>query len=243
MQRALVRCAVLGAAVILGACILWIGYRVWEYRSDSRLVDELAATESNYGYDGASWGAPELERLDFHQDSVLFRPGVWGVAHPVFSRVDSISFRGIVDADLERCSKVLQGFSRSIEVCIVSDEISDIGLAALAQVKNLNGVALYSPRARITDAGVARLSALPLLETLTLDSITLTDRCLVSIARFPRLRHVTLCQIPVSVSGLEAIVRMKTLETLDLRSAEVDENVTERITLLKHTHPELEIVY
>ena len=213
------------------------------YWRDKQLLDEIAAAQPSLGYDGASWGVPDLSWLRVGQNSRLFRGSIWGVVYPVFSRVESVTFRGIADADLERCQGVMERFSHPVELCLVSDKVTDLGLEAVARFKNVGGFALYSPDARITDAGVARLRALPNLGTLTLDSRALTDQCVVEISRFPRLRQITLSGVPVSVRALEMLGQMKTLKTLDLRSADVAEEALEKMAVLKDTRPDLDIMY
>ncbi len=243
MGRKCVRWAAFCAAILLLLAGAWIGYRVFGYSNDKRLLDQLATAEPSLGYDSASWAAPDLCHLGVTQDSLLLRPSIWGVVHPVFSRVTSVSFRGITDADLERCRAVIERFSRPIELCLVSDKITDSGLETIARFKNLNGLALYSSDARITDAGVARLRALSTLEMLCLDNHALTDQCVVEISRFPRLQRLTLSGVPVSASALEMLGQMKTLKALDLRNADVSRDAMDKMAAFQDAHAALNIMY
>ena len=242
MRRGSVRWPVLCAGVLLGVPGSWIGYSVLEYWRDKRLLDEITAAEPSLGYDGASWGAPDLDRLRVTQDCFLARPSVWRVVYPVFSRVDSVFFRDIADADLERSRAVVERFSRPVELCLNTDKITDSGLEKIARFKNLNGLALYSSDAQLTDAGVARLRALPNLETLSLDCRALTEQSVLEITRFPKLRQIALSQVPVTVKALEALGRMKTLKSLDLRSAALSEDASEMLDVFKEAHPDLDVI-
>lgn len=241
MRRRSVRWVVLCAVILLAMPGSWIGFRVREFVRDKRLVDELATAEPRLGYDGASWGAPDL--VGTAQNNPIFHPRVWPVIYPIFSRVDSVFFRDIADADLERCGSVVERFSRPVELCLISDKITDSGLETVARFKNLGGFALYSSDARITDAGVAHLRALPNLESLSLDSRALTEQCVLEISRFPRLQRIVLSDVPVSVKALEALGEMKTLKTLDLRSAVFSEEALEKLEVFKDAHPDLQIMY
>ncbi len=239
--RRSVRCAALCAAVILALVASWSAYRVLGFWRDEELLNKLATTEPGLGYEGVSWGVLDLGGI-IKQNSLLGRPGVWRVVYPIFSRVSVVRFRGTADADLERCRGLVERFSNPLELYIFSDKITDSGLEAVARFKNLNGFTLLS-NARVTDAGVARLHLLENLETLSLDSLALTDHCVVEMSRFPRLRKITLCNVPVSVRALDAIGRMKTLKRLDIWNAQVSEEASEKMALFKESHPELDIIY
>ena len=243
MRRRSVRWAGLCTAVLLAMPALWVGNRLLEYRSDLQLLDELAAVEPSLGYDGASWGLTGLETIGVTKaDSIVFRPNVWKVVHPVFSKVDSVFFCDIADADLERCRPLVERFSYPVELCLSGDSITDAGLATLTRFRNLRGVELVSSEAQITDAGVAQLRNLPALESLRLHCPGLTDQSILEIGRFPKLQHIVLGSVPVSVRALEALGQMKTLKSLDLRCAAFSDEAAEEMAVFKDSRPDLDIM-
>lgn len=89
------RCFAFCAITLVGVFALWVGYRVMGYWSDHRLLAELSAMKPSCGYDGASWGRPDLRHLP--QNSLLFRPPVWRIIRPVFARVDTIVLNNVTD--------------------------------------------------------------------------------------------------------------------------------------------------
>jgi hypothetical protein len=242
-MRGFLRWAFLFGAVLLAALGSWAGYRLLEYRRDQRVLEELATAEPSVGYEAASWGAPAMEQLGIPQSALLASPRVWRTIFPLFTRVDSVFLRDTSDADLDRSLPLIRRFSQPVELCIISDKITDRGLGTVAEMSNLDGVDICSPDARITDRGVAGLRALPQLETLSVDCRALTERCVLDIARFRRLRELTLSSVPVNVEGVQALARMSTLSRLDLRDAALSEEATERLQAFEDKHPEMHIMY
>jgi hypothetical protein len=194
------------------------------------------------GFEGESWGSPDLEWLGVKTNSFLFRPGVWGAVCPLFSKVISIGFRDVSDADIARLVTVVGRYSYSFELSIASDKVTDSGMRAVARLTTLTRFSLYSSDGRISEKGVAALRALPNLEALTFDSRGLGDQCALEISRFPRLREIALCEVWVSDGAFDAFAEMKTLTALDLRGARFSVDGSKRLERLKKSRPDMRIM-
>lgn len=96
---------------------------------------------------------------------------------------------------------------RGLRALSLSDtSISDVGVEAIAEIQTIEHI--YLSDTEVSDIGVGLLTSLENLKTLHLERTRVTDNCLVSIARFPRLRWLRLYDCAVST---EAVTRFKAL--------------------------------
>ncbi|MFN0052091.1 MAG: PQQ-binding-like beta-propeller repeat protein [Planctomycetales bacterium] len=107
-----------------------------------------------------------------------------------------------------------------LEVC---EGITDAACDLLAQMRQLQALVLKKTgfeRARITDAGVQRLTTLADLEHLNLSGNSITNQGLAHLGAMHRLRNLDLSLTAISDQGLESLRSLTELDELDLLYSE-----------------------
>ena len=129
--------------------------------------------------------------------------------------MDGQGARAAADADLELLGQ-LEGL-RAAYIAGPNDgssEVTDAGLAHLSRLKNLASLTLHGRR--ITDAGLAHLKGLTSLQGLHLYDCSITGPGLVSLEGLPGLRVLQLEGNPMTDRGLEYVEGLTQLRLLGL---------------------------
>ena len=101
-----------------------------------------------------------------------------------------------------------------VQIDLSSGDASDATLAELPKLVALKKLRLFGPG--FTDAGVAGLSALGALQSLTLEKTDVTDEALVQLAKMRGLRELKLPYAAITDSGLQALQDLSQLRSLQL---------------------------
>lgn len=172
--------------------------------------------------------------------------------------LEELDLRGaaITDEDLQR----LALFPNLARVSLRGTAISDAGLAALTGLPlaslDLRGTAvsgngfallpttrleaLHLTDTKVTEADLARLPSLPLLKTLKLNFLALSDLSIETLAAQPNLRHVELDGTQLSDDGLRRLLDLLPAVTrVEARNTHVSSALAAELAT---TRPGLEIV-
>lgn len=98
--------------------------------------------------------------------------------------------------------------------------ITDRGIAHLANLPNLKCLNLTAP---ITDRGLASLASVNNLKSLSLFNSRLSEKGVETLKNFRKLTSLTLVDVPVGNSLIEAVLLMPELKTLNLDHSLVDD--------------------
>lgn len=107
------------------------------------------------------------------------------------------------------------GNLKSLEYLSMSGEITDVGLAEIAQLQSLKG--LYLRESRLTDAGLAHLANLTSLEELALGQGRMTNAGLAHLAKLTSLHYLMLSGNNFTDAG---IVHLKDIPSLRILNAD-----------------------
>lgn len=172
--------------------------------------------------------------------------------------LEELDLRGaaITDEDLQR----LALFPNLARLSLRGTAISDAGLAALTGLPlaslDLRGTAvsgngfallpttrleaLHLTDTKVTEADLARLPSLPLLKTLKLNFLALSDLSIETLAAQPNLRHVELDGTQLSDEGLRRLLELLPAVTrVEARNTHVSSALAAELAT---TRPGLEIV-
>lgn len=100
-----------------------------------------------------------------------------------------------------------------------SEEITDLGLVHLTQLKNLSTLYLY--QTGIRGPGLVHISRLPKLTSISLSRSELHDSGLQHLGNMSRLTWARLDHTKVTDAGIPDLVRAVALETVDLRNTAI----------------------
>ena len=115
----------------------------------------------------------------------------------------------------------------TLEDAGLSDDLSDIGLACLEDMRKLRRLSIGCGT-QVTDAGVRSIGRLKNLDWLTIEHARITDACMQDIARLPRLKHLDLRQNRITDRGLAQLKGMK-LEFLGLVTTKITDRGIDEI--------------
>lgn len=123
--------------------------------------------------------------------------------------------REFQDADVE-----LTAIFPTVEnLTIISNEVTDAGLAFLKSHRDLRFLTIHCPQ--VTDTGLAVIADMPKLETLDLSGTQLTDTAVLGLDTKPRLEEVRLEDTSVTDAGLSALEKLDSLRFLFLQGTQV----------------------
>jgi len=162
-----------------------------------------------------------------------------------FRRVFRLSLDHADDNKIKELVKVRREFSQPLNLELRGDGVTNAGLQELATLGRIESISLSSRR--ITDTGIAALLPLQDLDTLVLEECTgLTDKCMDSIARFPRLHGLVFQDMKIGREGIAQVSRCEQLGYLNVRytvfsdMTEQEEAEAELLRLRKE-RPDLQI--
>lgn len=111
-------------------------------------------------------------------------------------------------------------FLKRLEVLALPEGITDRAADRLKKLHHLRELNL--DQARVTDAGMAVLSAIPTLENLDVSSTRVTDSGLANLSRLPSLKRLVLGSL-VTDACAPHLRAMKTLEEIDITQTQIGE--------------------
>lgn len=111
--------------------------------------------------------------------------------------------------------------NRVIGASFKGDDANDRAIALASNLPGLRTVVLVAtPQSRLTDDGLALLTALPNLELLSICGNRTTDAAMVHVGQMHKLRTLVL-NCDITDSGLEALSELSNVEQLDLTQSKV----------------------
>jgi outer membrane protein assembly factor BamB len=146
-----------------------------------------------------------------------------GIAHlRAAKRLRALQLTGVdVTANgLRSLSSLEQLVALDLEVC---EQVADGACEVLAQMPQLRSLVLKKTafeRAKITEAGIAKVGELTNLEVLSLYGCGVNDESIQSLAGLTHLRRLDLSLTGVTDKGLPALAPLRRLERLDLLYSE-----------------------
>ena len=201
------------AILVVGCCLGALATKIDSKQRERRTVAAIEGLDGSVRYnwqdedgDGTPPGPEWLREL---------------VGDDFFARVELVTFsrqdRQVSDDDLIALD--LEGLTDLKNIEVTSDRVTDVGLARLTEMTELQSLSLRGVWRRdfITDAGIKHLSAMRRLERFSIGSEELTDACLPYLAQIGTLKELALGG-EISDDGLRYIARMRSLETLFLSS-------------------------
>jgi hypothetical protein len=129
-------------------------------------------------------------------------------------RVLFIGGPGITNAAVEH----LNGLNRLEMLGIVDSEVTDSGIARLAELRLPSLRALSIDEAKVTPAVIDSIASMPGMTHLSLWKIKIDDRGIERLKALPRLESLELCQISLTDEGLKRIAELPNLKELSLDS-------------------------
>jgi hypothetical protein len=171
-----------------------------------------------------------------------------GVTSASFAARSTLYPGRVQDADLRSLKELHHLESLDLANCI---EVTDAGLAALSGLVDLKVLDLSrnpaivstwfsnaNPNAKLTDATLVHVGALPRLTSLVLSGNAITDAGLARLSGLRNLETLELDDTPVTDAGLHHLKGLKRLKVLSLIKTKV---TTEGATALQKTIPGLVI--
>ena len=144
-----------------------------------------------------------------------------------FSDLQQLSFgRGLTDASLQHSSE-FNDFAQLQFGEFVMAPVTDTGLEYLSSWTNARD--LFFNGCAFTDKGLAHLSHLPKLESLSLigdegGSMVIADAGMLHIGNMSTLKNLRLAGIPITDAGLVSLTKVSNLERLTLHRTAITEN-------------------
>ena len=129
---------------------------------------------------------------------------------PHLTELDVRNCRGVTAAGIE---KLTAGESLRV-LKLGGPKINDRVLETVAKLNSLSGLSLDN--CDITDAGVARLAKLPLVNLTLYQCANVTDEGLKVLAAYAGLKHLTLRDVPAKGSALEKLPHPEKLLSLNM---------------------------
>ncbi|MBX3449617.1 MAG: hypothetical protein KF777_08670 [Planctomycetaceae bacterium] len=123
--------------------------------------------------------------------------------------------REFQDADVE----LTVIFPTVENLTIISNEVTDAGLAFLKSHRDLRFLTIHCPR--VTDTGLEVIADMPKLETLDLSGTQLTNTAVLGLDRKPRLEEFHLENTSVTDVGLSSLEKLDSLRFLFLKGTQV----------------------
>lgn len=204
------------AILVVGSCLGMLGAKIDRKQKERRTVAAIEGLDGSVRYDWQD------------EDGNGTPPGPeWltgFVGDDFFARVEFMAFdrqdRQVSDDDL--IALELEALTDLKGIDIASDRVTDVGLARLTEMTELQSLSLRGVWRRdcITNAGIKYLSKMRRLERFNIGSEELTDACLPDLAQIGTLKELALGG-EISDNGLRCIARMRSLEALFLSSGAV----------------------
>lgn len=202
--------------LIVGIGLL-LGWKVNRVRTQSRAAARIKALGGQVGYDyefsgtypvktgGKPWGPDWLRRR---------------IGDDYFREVTFVRFyrQVVTDAYLEPLADLDSLLAVELHQ---TRQVTDAGLVHLRRLNRLRHVKLV--KTGVTAAGLARLAALPRLETLWFNGEPVTDGALASIGSMRRLRVLHLSNLRASVTGMAHLKALTELSELSIDSHKLND--------------------
>jgi len=114
---------------------------------------------------------------------------------------------------------------------VITDKVTDVGLANIAQLTNLDSLILTNTQA--TDTTAALIGKLAKLEVLYLDNTQVTDAGLAHLSTLKELKILSLSKTQITGAGLKSLAGLVKLETLHLKECNLSDEVFEILAEIK----------
>lgn len=136
--------------------------------------------------------------------------------------------RNLIDADLP----YIAGLERLRFVQLKGSEITDAGMDVLLKLTDLEWIEL-SDSPTLTEAGLARLAELPSLDGVALLGAPCTDKALERLVRIPSLRRLAIGGSGITDAGLESLLLAPNLASLRIEGSPITDRGLETLGRLR----------
>lgn len=195
---------------VLGLFFGWLGKTLRRVQHQRRIVARIGRAGGSVYYDYQLAGehidakappGPKLVRMVLGED--------------VFAHVEAVQFeeRDTKDRDLT----VLKELPELKDVSVWGPSVTDAGLAHVAAIPKLRGLALTDTR--VTADGLRQLSQANELVYLALHGASVTDATLAHLDKLPKLAYLQLIRTSVTDNGLALVGALRHLREVDLYEA------------------------
>jgi internalin A len=244
MKRLLQLAIALAAVFVISRGAGWYLHRQAILERRKPILAELDRLQAHYYYDyqlvdADSEKLVDANSLDVKQDvlsRIFGREFCHDLFYVTFAKFSSHRKDGSVAAkqsniDDKALAELVQELQELKWLALIGTGVTDAGIAKLRALPSLERV--WLSQTQITDAGIQQLSDIQSLTHLAIEATPTSDRCLVMLSKLPKLKSLSIGSPYFSPDGLRQLQSLKALEHLYLDRLPLDDQAAQAIGELK----------